>query len=245
MMKTAMNATILTALLLAPALPAQAHGIYLAERSKQIVLIYGEGADDMDMVKREPLIDTVAAYDATGKPIKAEHQVSGLAMLVETEAKPTFVTAILQNGVWSRMKGGEYEKKGLDQMPGADISTNNIKYAVRIQGPFTNTVPVLPGQTLQIVPAGPIPKSLGQKLKYKVLYKGQPVAGARLINDFVNDPDAKETVTGPDGTVTFPVRNQGLNVVHAVYDGPSDNPAKYRNVEHTATLSFTLEHKPE
>ncbi|WP_334185118.1 hypothetical protein [Novosphingobium sp.] len=58
-------------------------------------------------------------------------------------------------------------------------------------------------------------------------------------------PDAKETVTGADGTVTMLVRNQGLNVIHAVYDGPSDNPARYRNVEHTATLSFTPEHKPE
>lgn len=244
-MKTAMKAAILTALLLAPALPAQAHGIYITERSKQIVLIYGEGADDLDMVKREPLIDTVAAYDAEVKPIKAQHRISGLAMLVETETRPRFVTAILQNGVWSRMKGGEYEKKGLDEMPGADISTKNIKYAVRIQGPSAGTVPALPGQTLQIVPAGPIPAMLGRKLTYKVLYKGRPVAGARLINDFVNDPDAKETVTGSDGTVTFAVRNQGLNVIHAVYDGPSDNPAKYRNVEHTATLSFTLEHRPE
>ena len=123
MMKTAMKAAILTALLLAPALPAQAHGIYITERSKQIVLIYGEGADDLDMVKREPLIDTVAAYDAEAKPIKAQHRISGLAMLIETETRPRFVTAILQNGVWSRMKGGEYEKKGLDEMPGADIST--------------------------------------------------------------------------------------------------------------------------
>jgi len=233
-MKTALNATILTSLLTLFAVPAQAHGICLTERSKQIVLVYGEGAEDMDMVKREPLIDTVAAYDAAGTPIKASHKVSGLAMLVETEAKPAFVTAVLQNGVWSRMKGGEYEKKGLDEMPGAEISTNNIKYAVRIQGELTGSVPV-----------GPIPKLLGQKLKCKVLFNGQPVAGARLIADFVNDPDAKEIVTGTDGTVTLTVRNQGLNVIHAVYNGPSDNPTKYRNVELTATLSFTLKHKPE
>ncbi|GAB7550969.1 DUF4198 domain-containing protein [Novosphingobium sp. 11B] len=244
-MKTALNATILTSLLTLCAVPAQAHGIYLTERSKQIVLVYGEGADDMDMVKREPLIDTVAAYDAAGAPIKASHRVSGLAMLVETEAKPAFVAAILQNGVWSRMKGGKYEKKGLDEMPGAEISTNNVKYAVRIQGELMGRVPALSGQALQIMPVGPIPKLLGQKLKYKVLFQGQPVAGARLIADFVNDPDAKEVVTGADGTVMLVVRNQGLNVVHAVYNGPSDNPTRYRNVELTATLSFTLEHKPE
>lgn len=45
--------------------------------------------------------------------------------------------------------------------------------------------------------------------------------------------------------VVMPVRNQGLNVVCAVYEGPSDNPVKYRMAEHTATLSFILPHKPE
>lgn len=244
-MKTVMNAAIATSLLILPVFQVQAHGIYFTERSKQIVLVYGEGADDLDMVKREPLIDAVTAYDAEGTPIKAEHRLSGLAMLVEAESSPAFVSAVLQNGVWSRMKGGEYEKKGLDEMPGAEVSTNNIKYAVRVQGALAGPVPLLSGQTLQIVPVGPIPKLLGQKLKYKVLFKEQPVAGARLINDFVNDPDAKEIVTGADGIAIMPLRNQGLNVIHAVYDGPSDNPAKYRNVEHTATLSFTLEHKPE
>lgn len=245
MMKTALKISLFPSLLMLPALPAQAHGIWLGERSRQIVLVYGEGADDLDMVKRAPLIESVAAYDADGKPITATHRVSGLAMVVDTEAAPAFITAVLQNGVWSRMKGGKYEKKGLDEMPGAEVSTNNIKYAVRIQGRFAGVVPPLPGQTLQIVPVGSIPQVLGQKLKYKVLYRGQPVAGARVINDFINDPDAAESVTGADGTVTMIVRNQGLNVVCAVYEGPSDDPAKYRKAEHTATLSFTLGHKPE
>jgi nickel transport protein len=244
-MKNAITSTILATLFIIPTLPAQAHGIWLGQRSKQVVLVYGEGADDLDMVKREPLVDAVAAYDADLNPIKASHRISGLAMVIDTEAKPSVVTAILQNGVWSRMKGGKYERKGLDEMPGAEVSTNNVKYAVSIQGPLSTPLSALAGQTLQIVPVGPIPVKLGARLKYKVLYQGKPVAGARLINDFLNDPDAAEVSTGADGTVVMPVRNQGLNVVRAVYEGPSDNPARYRRVEHTATLSFTLAHKPE
>lgn len=244
-MKNGLKLAGLAALVAGPALPAQAHGIWLEQRSQQVVLVYGEGADDADMVRREPLIDTVAAYDADYRPIPASHRASGLAMLVETQAKPTVVTAVLQNGVWSRMKGGAFEKKGLDEMPGAEVSLDNIKYAVSIQGPLAKPLPALPGQTLQIVPVGPLPDRLGTPLRYKVLYRGKPVAGARLINDFVNDPDAAEVVTRADGIVTMPVRNQGLNVVHAVYETPGDNPAKYRSVEHTATLSFTLAHKAD
>jgi hypothetical protein len=71
------------------------------------------------------------------------------------------------------------------------------------------------------------------------------VAGVAVINDMVNDPDAKPAETKADGTVTLPVRNQGLNVVRAVYVSPTDNPAKIDRYEHTATLAFTLPHAPE
>jgi hypothetical protein len=47
------------------------------------------------------------------------------------------------------------------------------------------------------------------------------------------------------GTVTMPVRNQGLNVLRAVHQGSSENPVKYRSIEHIATFSFTLEHRSE
>jgi len=130
-------------------------------------------------------------------------------------------------------------------MPNATISTKNIKYALAIVGPLTKPILPLPGLALQIVPVGRIPQVLGRPLTYRVLYNGKPVAGAKLINDMINDPDAREVSTRADGTVTMPVRNQGLNVIRAVYVGPTDQPTKYRQVEHTATLAFTLPHKPE
>ena len=33
---------------------AEAHGIWFAQRAKQLALIYGVGADDLDMVRRSP-----------------------------------------------------------------------------------------------------------------------------------------------------------------------------------------------
>jgi hypothetical protein len=41
------------------------------------------------------------------------------------------------------------------------------------------------------------------------------------------------------------VRNQGLNVISATYDGPPEDPKKEDKVEYEATLSFVLPHKPE
>jgi nickel transport protein len=229
----------------AVALPAHAHGIWFAQRARQVALIYGVGADDLDAVKRLPLVQGVTGYNANYQPIGAKLRVAGPILLVDADEQPTLLAAVLDNGVWSRIGEGEFEKKGRDEMPNATLSERTMKYAVSIQGPLDKPIPALPDQLLQIVPVGKIPEKLGTKLTYKVLHAGKPVKGARVINDMVNDPDAKEVRTAADGTVTLPVRNQGLNVIRAVYNAPTDNPAKYDHIEETATLAFTLAHKPE
>jgi nickel transport protein len=224
---------------------AEAHGIWFAQRAKQLALIYGVGSDDLDMVKRLPQVESVTAYDAEYLPIKATARIAGPIVLIDADAQPTLVAAVMPYGVWSRVGEAEFEKKTLEEMPNATVSTKNIKYAVSVQGALSKPIPALPGHDLQIVPVGAIPGMLGSPMTYQVLYKGKPLAGARLINDMVNDPDAKEVKTDVDGKVTLAVRNQGLNVIRAVYDGPSDQPKLYKQMEHTATLSFTLAHAPE
>ena len=45
--------------LAAMTVPADAHRIWFAQRARQLALIYGVGADDLDAVKRLPLVKTV------------------------------------------------------------------------------------------------------------------------------------------------------------------------------------------
>lgn len=224
---------------------AEAHGIWFAQRAKQLSLIYGVGADDLDMVKRLPQVESITAYDADFQPIKVTARVDGPMVMIDAEVQPTVVAAIMPYGIWSRIGTGEFERKTLEEMPDATLSTKNIKYAVSVQGELTKPIPALAGHDLQIIPMGNIPTMLGTPMTYQVLYKGKPLAGARVINDLVNDPDATPLATGADGTVTMPIRNQGLNVISAVFDGPSDQPKLYHQIEHTATLTFALGHAPE
>ena len=224
---------------------AQAHAIWFAQRSKQLAVIYGLGADDLDAVKRQPNMESVAAYDADYRPIAASLRTAGPIVVVDTDAPPTLVTAVLQNGTWTKLPDGEFVKKPKDEVPDGVMSETTIKYAVTVQGPLNKPIPPLPNQTLQIVPVDAIPAKLGTPLTYRVLFQGKPAAGARVINDMVNDPDATPLATDKDGLVTLPVRNQGLNIVLAVLASPSDNPAKFDRYEHTATLAFTLPHVPE
>jgi nickel transport protein len=237
--------SLLAATLLAAA-SAQAHGIWFAQRATQIGLMYGIGADDLDMVKRLPLVQSAAAYDAAGKAIGVKLRAAGPIVLADTDGLPAVLSAVLFNGIWAHMPDGEWIKKGRDEAPTATVVEKNFKYTVHINGQLNGPVPVLADQTLQIIPAvAKLPGQMGQALKLKVLFHGQPAAGARVLTDFLNDPDAKPLKTAKDGSVTIHIRNQGLNVVAAIIDGPSDEPARADKMEHLATLSFVLPHAPE
>jgi hypothetical protein len=237
-------ATLVSALCAAPL--AQAHAIWFAQRAKQLAFVYGVGADDLDPVLRLPLVRTVAGYDAQYRPIPTRLRAAGPMVFVDSDGDPAVVTAVMFNGIWSKLPDGEWVKKGKDEVPNAVISEKNFKYAIHIARPLSAPLQPFPDQVVQIVPvSAKLPEKMGQPMKLRVLFHGRPVAGARVLRDLVNDPDATPLKTGPDGTVTIKVRNQGLNVVNAVYDGPSDEPTKATKMEHEATLSFVLAHKPE
>lgn len=231
---------------LAAATAAQAHAIWFAERATQLALIYGVGADDLDIVKRLPLVQGVAGYDADGQPVTASVRAAGPIAVVDADAPIAAVTAWMDYGVWSKTPDGTWHKKGRDEVPDAVVSERTMKYAVHLKGVPTKPVPLFPGQALQIVPAdATFPQKSGEPIKLRVLYQGKPAAGVLVLHDYVNDPDHPPVKTAADGTVTINVRNQGLNVIAAIHLVPSDQPAKYDKVEHRATLSFVLPHAPE
>jgi len=241
--KLALAASVIAAL--SAATVAQAHGIWFAQRSNQLALIYGVGADDLDMVKRLPKVKTVAAYDEDGKEVPTQIAPNGPLVLVNTDSKPAIVAAVLDNGLWSKTPDGKWHNKGKDEVPDATISEHTVKYTVHLRR--LNVAPlVLPAHKLQIVPlVKQLPEQMGQALTVRVLYEGKPVQGASVQPDYVTDPDSDPVKTGADGTATIKVRNQGLNVVAATLATPPANPAKTKRDEHLATLSFVLPNLPE
>jgi uncharacterized GH25 family protein len=224
---------------------AQAHGIWFAQRSNQLALVYGVGADDLDMVKRLPKVKTVAAYDEDGKEVPTQLAPSGPLLVINTDNQPAVVAAVLDNGLWSKTPDGKWHNKGKDEVPEAVVSEHTVKYAVHLRR-LNVATPVLPDHKLQIVPlVKQLPEQMGQALTVRVLYEGKPVQGASVQPDYVTDPDSQPLKTGADGTATIKLRNQGLNVVVATLATPPANPAKTNRDEHLATLSFVLPHLPE
>lgn len=225
---------------------AQAHGIWFAQRSNQLALIYGIGGDDLDVIKRQHKVKSVTAYDEHGKEVSTQLTPSGPLLVVNTDNQPAIIAGVMDNGLWSKTADGEWHDKGKDEVPNATISMHTFKYTVYLRRHLDGAMPILPGQKLQIVPVGKqLPVQMGQPLTLRVLYDGKPAPGAEVQPDLVNDPDSEPLKTGADGTVTIKVRNQGLNVVVAKLDTPPSEPTKTNSDEHEATLSFVLQHLPE
>ena len=239
------TAAVLAACFLAQA--AGAHAAWFAQHANRLSFIFGLGADDLDTVKRLSHVTSVDGYDSSFKPVPARLEADGPLVVVDSVPKLAVVTSVMDYGLWSKPPGdAEWVAKGRDEVPNATLSEKNYKFAIHIAGPLTTPIPPLPHQTLEVVPVdAKLPTLKGQPLKLRALFHGKPIAGVKLLRDFVNDPDGETVTTGADGTATIRVRNQGLNVISATYDGPPENPKKEDQVEYEATLSFVLPHKPE
>jgi len=224
---------------------AGAHSIWFAQRATQLAMIYGVGADDLDAVRRMDKITSFAGYDENWQPVEAELRVAGPLPVVDSAEPVAAVTAVMNYGIWTKTPDGKWHNAGLDQHPDATVSERTMKYAVYLAKTPTTAVPLLPNQTLQVVPVGAIPELKDQPLTLRVYYEGKPVADANVLTDYVNDPDQPPLKTDAAGEVTVPVRNQGQNTVVAYIVVPSSEPALYEKVEHRASLTFVLPHLPE
>ena len=235
-----------TVTLAAMAVPAGAHGIWFAQRARQLALIYGVGADDLDAVKRLPLVQSVTGYDSDWAPVATRLREAGAIPVVDSDEPLAAVAAVMDYGYWSKTPDGEWHNKGRDEGPNATLAEHNFKYAVHLSQVPTTPVPLFEGHVLQVVPVrADIPQKMGEPMKVRVYYKGKPVAGATVMQDYVNDPDeAAPAKTAADGTATITLRNQGINVLMAIFVAQTDDK-KVDHEEYRASLSFVLPHLPE
>ena len=219
-----------------------AHAIWFAERASQVALVYGVGADDLPMVKRRHQIEQIEGYDEDWNRVPTDLLAAGPLLLVDSDDLPVAVSAVFYNGIWSQAESGDWYR---GEIANPVVVEKIYKYAVHIPEKLNSAIPSIPSQTLQIIPVNGIPEMMGEAMTLKVILNGKPIAGAEVKVDFVNDPDASPIITAKDGTATIKVRNQGLNVVYAYFKGPPDDTAGLNAIQHTATLSFVLEHEPE
>jgi uncharacterized GH25 family protein len=222
-------------------LNAYAHGIWFAERSDQLAMIYGEGASDDNLVERRQKITGVAAYDAKGAPVRTALIQTDYLMLVDTKEQPLVVTGALDNGMWTTRADGSEANTGKSAIPDARSSGHYFKYAVHVRGDLDAPLGALPDQVLQVTPVNAkLPRHKGDPVELRVLFRGKPLANVAVSSDFVNDHDGKPVLTDDKGLVTLKVSSAGLNVVMATYEQPTPDSKETDKIQYVASLSFVL-----
>ena len=165
-----------------------------AQRATQTALIYGVGADDLDAVKRQPLVTSIVGLDETLQPVPTSLRVAGPLVAGRQRgrhlgARRGAVQRHLEQA--ARRRVGQ---KGRDEVPDAVVAEKNYKYAVQLRGPLSRPLPAIPGMRCRSS-RGKIPEMLDQPLTLKVLFNGKPAAGVKVLRDYVTDPDAKPLLT--------------------------------------------------
>ncbi|TAG01431.1 MAG: DUF4198 domain-containing protein [Betaproteobacteria bacterium] len=223
-----------------------AHGIWFAQRAGEFAMVYGHGAEDLNLVKRQQKITSISGFDAQLKPVVATLKPVDPLMLVDVPKEASIITATMDNGVWTQGPDNKWVDKTKDEVAGYKDSGQYLKYALHLRELPKGALKPIPGLTAQIIPVSEkFPSHRGEKLRVKVLIEGKPAAGAKLWDDYVNDPDQKPRKVGKDGIVTVTVRNQGLNVLKAEINTAPQDATKTKKTEHLVTLSFALQHIPE
>jgi nickel transport protein len=210
-----------------------AHGIWFAQRAGEFAMIYGHGAEDLNLVKRQQKITSISGFDAQLKPVVAKLKPVDPLMLVDVAKDASVVAATMDNGVWTQGPDNKWVGKTKDEVAGYKDSGHYLKYALHLRELPKGALTPVPGVAAQIIPVSEkFPSHRGEKLRV-------------FWDDYVNDPDQKPRVVGKDGIVTVTVRNQGLNVLKAEINTAPQDAAKTKKTEHLVTLSFALQHIPE
>src|SRR5712691_1417427 len=87
---------------------ADAHGFWFAQRANQFAMVFGVGADDLDMVKRLPKVTSFAAYDEDGREVASKLVTSGPIVTVDVDSQPVIVAAAMDYGMWSKTPDGKW-----------------------------------------------------------------------------------------------------------------------------------------
>jgi len=207
-MKTAMlRSWVLAALALAAAGTAAAHSAWLerdAQAANAFVVRFGhEGATEPYPPER---VIAVRAFDAAGRALPLRREAGPDGVRVTLAASPALLTLDFDNGHWSRVEGGAWVNRPMNENPGATEGSRALDYGKTIVA-WSETVTRPVGQPFEVVPLSARPPRAGQPWQVRVLIEGRPAAGVDVA---LNAYAAHAVQTDADGVATLTPR-QGPN----------------------------------
>jgi len=222
----------------------QAHGLWVAQRAGQWAAVYGEGAEDE--AYDPAAIQRVEARTDKGLAARWRSEIRSGQWLFVPEEPVARLALRFDAGAWREMTDGRWLPAG--QAAGAGEIRRTwrlLRYASAQLAPLGEPALAL-GLPLEIVPLKDIQAlRKGGKLPVRLLLRGQPLADAKVIGDFINDDQGEPLRTDADGVVVVTLGGNGLNVIQASHAEACLAECTTERVAHSTTLSFIVPRRPE
>ena len=193
------------------AVPADAHGIYYANRLDQKAIVLGEGP--LDNAYDPACVQRIDAYDVNFQPTTIE-RVDATNHVTVVPGEDLGVTAtFFDYGYFAKTTDGKV-------IPTRDYSNIEnlmaVTYARKYNVHYWNAAVTPAGLyniPIQIVPAvNPLTLRRGDTLKLRIYKDGAPYPNAPVIADVLGDLTT-EAQADADGFISVRVANNGLNVI--------------------------------
>ena len=218
------------------AAPADAHGVFFANRVDMKTLVLGEGP--LDNAYNPDCVQRIDAYDVNFQPTRVE-RVDGEKNVSIVPGDDLGVTAtFFDYGYFAKTTDGKV-------IPTRDFSNiENLKavtYAYKYNVHYWNAA-LKPGGLynvpIQIVPeVNPLTLRRGDTLQLRIYKDGAPYANAPVIADVLGDL-TNETQADANGYVSVRIANNGLNVIGVEVGFPTDNEIVTKKI--FSSLSFII-----
>lgn len=230
------------ALLLALALlgqhAAHAHGVWAVPQAGAWAVVYGEGS--AEEAYDPARISQVRAWRPNGEAAGWRSEIHAGRLLIHA-ASAARLALEFDAGEWTQTARGDWLPGGRGSaVADAKLSYRLLRYANVLLGAATGPAP-RSGAPLEIQAlADPFRLGRGHSLPVRVLLRGEPLAGAKLVADFSKDEQAAPIVADRDGVAHIALAGTGLQVVQTAYAEACADPCAVDRQAYSATLAFTL-----
>ena len=224
---------LVVVILLLQASIASAHDYWIEQKGEGLMLVFGHGSQRLDFEVEKAT--SLKAFDAKGKELTVQKEKKGKGLLLKISGQPALVTAVVDNGYWSKTIYGwkEEPKRKASRVVEA---IRQIFYTRALISWTDEAEKPASGHTIAIIPLqNPFTMKTGDSLSVKVLYDGTPLPNAE-VNGGEHNALGK---TNAEGVINVPVAN-GVNLLSIEHKEKIKNDPDADILDETATMTFEV-----
>lgn len=217
---------------------ADAHGVWAAQRDGALAVIYGEG--QAEEAYDPARITNVRAWLPNGEATGWRSEIRSGQLFIDA-AGAARLALQFDAGEWTQTAQNDWLPGGRGSaVPEAKLTYRLLRFAnVLLSATGERAMPS--GMPLEIQAlADPLRLGKGQSLPVRILLRGKPLAGAKVIADFINDEEAAPVIADDDGIARVRLSSNRLNVLQTGYTEACAEPCAVDRNAYSATLAFTL-----